>query len=99
MTEIIKASLLPVNDAPAHLQAELAQMAWLTTQDLWQITHSTMPDDEQAQMQRLSQQQATTPLNTTETAQLEALCQEYGRLTFLKVHAYALLSLRGGPPY
>ena len=93
------ASILPsIRDVPPALQSELTRMTWLDNDELWRIARSQMPAASQEQMQRLSQLQTERPLTETKQQQLEALRQEYGRVTLVKARAYALLSLRGGKP-
>ena len=51
-----------------------------------------------AQLQPLPPRQGQPPLTPDAPAPLDALRQEYGRMTFLKARAYAVRSLRGGRP-
>ncbi len=98
LSEMLSAILPSVQDAPSTLQIELMRMTWLDNDELWQIARGQMADSAQEQMQQLSQLQGERPLTEEEEQQLEALRQEYGRITLIKARAYALLSLRGGKP-
>jgi len=98
LTAILAAALPEVEDAPADMQAELIRMTWLSDGELWVIAQSTMPDDQQEQLRRLTELQTRRPLTPEEQETLEALRREYGRVTLRKARAYALLSLRGGRP-
>jgi hypothetical protein len=92
------ATLPTLHDAPAEMQAELMRMTWLDSQELWRIAQGQMSAEAQEQLQQLIHLHEQRPLTVEEQAQLDALRQEYGRMTLLKARAYALLSLRGGAP-
>ena len=98
LSEMLSAMLPSVQDAPSALQVELMRMTWLDNDELWQMARGQMAVSAQEQMQQLSQLQGERPLTNEEEEQLEALRQEYGRVTLVKARAYALLSLRGGKP-
>jgi hypothetical protein len=98
LRDILTVVLPDVQDAPADMQAELTRMTWFENQELWRMAQGHMSAEAQEQMQQLSHLQGQRSLTTEEQAQLEALRQEYGRMTLLKARAYALLSLRGGQP-
>lgn len=98
LSEMLSAMLPSVQDAPSALQIELMSMTWLDNDELWQMARGQMAVSAQEQMQQLSQLQGERPLTKEEEQQLEALRQEYGRITLIKARAYALLSLRGGKP-
>jgi hypothetical protein len=80
------------------MQAELMRMTWLDSQELWRIAREQISAAAQTQLQQLTHLQGQRPLTPDEQGQLDALRQEYGRMTLLKARAYALLSLRGGAP-
>jgi hypothetical protein len=98
LSDILAAVLPTVHDVPAEMQAELTRMTWLDSQELWRIAREQMPAETQEQLRQLTQEQVQRALTSKEQAQLDALRQEYGRITLLKARAYALLSLRGGEP-
>ena len=98
LSDILAAVLPTVHDAPAEMQAELTRMTWLDSQELWRLARAQMPAEAQEQLRQLTQVQGQRALTSKEQAQLDALRQEYGRITLLKARAYALLSLRGGEP-
>jgi len=98
LSDILAAVLPTVHDAPAEMQAELTRMTWLDSQELWRMAREQMPAEAQEQLRQLTQVQGQRALTSKEQAQLDALRQEYGRITLLKARAYALLSLRGGEP-
>ena len=98
LSATLAAALPDVEDAPTDMRPDLARMTWLSDQDLWAIARSTMPDDQQVQLQYLTELQAQRSLTQEDQEKLEALRQEYGRITLRKARAYALLSMRGGRP-
>ena len=98
LTEMLAAILPATHDAPAAMQVELTRMTWLDDKSLWQIAKSRMSSEDETDLQQLTTLQGKRPLKEIEQKQLDALRQEYGRVTLLKARAYALLSLRGGKP-
>ena len=98
LRDLLAAILPTMPDVPDAMQAELIRMTWLDSQELWRIAREQMSAAAQAQLQQLTHLQGQRPLTLDEQAQLDALRQAYGRITLLKVRAYALLSLRGGEP-
>jgi hypothetical protein len=98
LTTMLDASLPDIEDAPADMQSELARMTWVSSQELWDIAHSYMGEEEQKQLFTLADLQSQRPLTRNEVERLEKLRREYGRVTLRKARAYALLSLRSGQP-
>jgi hypothetical protein len=98
LSAMLSAILPTAHDAPDDMQAELTRMTWLDSQALWRIARGQLSAEAQEQLQELIHRQAQHSLVPEEQAQLDALRQEYGRMTLLKARAYALLSLRGGEP-
>ena len=98
LTTALSAALPDLEDAPADLRPDLARMTWMADQDLWDLARSSMTVGQQEQLRYLTDLQSQRSLNESEAAALEALREEYGRVTLRKARAYALLSLRGGHP-
>jgi hypothetical protein len=98
LSDLLVAVLPTMQDVPDDMQAELIRMTWLESQELWRIAREQMSAAVQEQLQQLTHLQGQRPLTPDEQAQLDALRQDYGRMTLLKARAYALLSLRGGEP-
>jgi hypothetical protein len=98
LRDILTATLPTLHVAPADMHAELMRMTWLDSQELWRMAQGHMSAEAQEQLQQLIHLPEQRPLTVEEEAQLDALRQEYGRMTLLKARAYALLSLRGGAP-
>ena len=98
LSDLLVAVLPTMQDVPDDMQAALIRMTWLDSQELWRIAQEQMSAAVQKQLQQLTYLQGRRPLTPDEQAQLDALRQDYGRMTLLKARAYALLSLRGGEP-
>ncbi len=95
---LLGAVLPSLHDVPDDLRAELLRMTWLPSQELWAIAQAHMSTTAQEHLLQLTQLQERRALTTDEQTQLEALRQDYGRMTLRKARAYALLSIRGGAP-
>ncbi len=98
LSTMLAAALPDVEDAPVDTQVDLARMTWFSNQELSDIAHSTMPEEQQQQLRLLAELQTQRSLTPEEQQTLETLRQEYGRITLYKARAYALLSLRSGRP-
>jgi len=98
LRDLLVAVLPTMQDVSDDMQAELIRMTWLDSQELWRIAREQMSAIAQEQLQQLTHLQGRRPLTSDEQAQLDALHQDYGRVTLWKARAYALLSLRGGEP-
>ncbi len=65
-------SILPdAEDCPPDIQAELMRMTWLSDRVLWQIARSRMSEDEQNQLQVLSERQSSGAVTSDEEQTLE----------------------------
>ena len=96
LAKLVTASFQGVEDAPPEMQSELARMAWLSNHDLRAMTRASMTNEQQTQLQKLAEAQATRKLTRSEHTQLNLLRREYGQTTLRKAHAFAILSLRNG---
>lgn len=77
----LSAALPDLEDAPADLRPDLARMTWMTDQDLWDLARGSMTVGQQEQLRYLTDLQSQRALNESEAAALEALREEYGRVT------------------
>lgn len=93
LRDMLTAVLPVLEDIPPALQNEIAEMTWLSNDDLWKIARAELSADAQSELQQLSQIVQLTP---KQEAELDALRHTYGRVTLRKARAYALLSLRSG---
>ncbi len=96
LAAMLAAALPDLDDAPPSTPAELARLALLSDESLWGVAESAMPAGKQEQLRYLAEIQSQRLLTKAEEEMLDALRQEYGRLTICKARAYALLSMRGG---
>lgn len=96
VASLLAASLPDLSDVPLDMHTELAQMTWMTDQELLAAVQSQMSAQHQTRLAELSAWVAERPLSAEEQRELEDLRQEYGRVTLRKARAYALLSLRSG---
>ncbi len=83
------------DDLPADLQAELAAMAHLSDELLWQIAESCYNVDKLALYDVLLARHETGELTSEGRVLLSQLREDSERLMLRKAHAYALLSSRG----
>src|SRR5262245_35689786 len=84
LRDLLAAVLPTMHDVPDDMQAELLRMTWLDSQTLWHIAREQMSAAAQTQLLQLTHLQEQRPLTSDEQAQLDALRQEYGRVTLLK---------------
>lgn len=96
LTAILAATLPDIEDVPLDMRTDLVRMTWLSDQELWAIARSAMTEDHQGRLRHLTNLRTQRSLTQEEQEALDALRQEYGRVTLRKARAYALLSLRGG---
>ena len=80
------------------IPGELSCLGWFIPLLPEPMAQGQMSAEAQEQLQQLIDLHEQRPLTVEEQVQLDALRQEYGRMTLLKARAYALLSLRGGVP-
>jgi hypothetical protein len=97
LTETLQAVLPGEDEIPADIRCELVSLAALETEELRQIANSEMTADDQAALEQLLDLQNMRPLNAGESAKLETLRIEYGRILVRKARAFALLVERGQP--
>jgi hypothetical protein len=90
-------ALPPLDEVPAGIRAEVDALGTLSDDALWEIAQSTMPTQQQEQLDILLDTQSIRSLTADEAAELENLRVEYGRILLRKARAYALLSERGHP--
>ncbi|MCI0696637.1 hypothetical protein L0337_32125 [candidate division KSB1 bacterium] len=95
IVEALNVALPRVDDVPAEMTEELATMRALPDGKLWEIARSVMSARLQTRLRALSAAQRERALAPAELHKLDALLQEYGRITLRKAQAYALLHERG----
>jgi hypothetical protein len=90
LSDLLVAVLPTTQDVPDDMQAELIRMTWLESQELWRIAREQMSAAVQEQLQQLTHLQGQRPLTPDELAQLDALRQDYGRMTLLKAPDFSV---------
>lgn len=96
LSDALAAAFPSIQDAPAEMQRELAELTWLSDEGLWTVAHSAMPLAHQQRLRELDKLNSSRSLTVEEMAELESLREEYGRFTLRKARAFAVLSMRGG---
>jgi predicted transcriptional regulator len=99
LAEILQESLAhtlpPLDDVPAEEAEILAHFSTLDDAALWQASTITMPESQQHALHALLDRQNAEDLTPEETAHLQKLLEEYGRLLVRQSHAWLLLARRG----
>mgnify|MGYP003383281791 FL=1 len=98
LSDALAAAFPNIQDAPQNMQRELAELTWLSDQDLWKVARSAMSVAHQQRLRQLGSLGSAGVLTPDELAELESLRDDYGRTTLRKARAFALLSMRGGRP-
>ena len=97
LAETLQAVLLPAEELPPDLQAEIAALANLSDAQLRGVAESEMDLRDQGALDTLLSQQTVRPLTDDDAIRLQELRVEYGRILVRKARAYALLAERGQP--
>lgn len=90
------ASGLPLSDdLPADLETELAQLAVLGDNALWQIARSRLQPEQANKLERLHGKAQRQSLTAAEQKHEQILVREYERILLLRARAARLLKERG----
>ncbi len=84
-----------LDDVSPTMAAELAALSSLPDEALWQVAKSVMSAKSQNRFSTLAAIQRERRLTFAEEKKINALREEYGRVTLRKAQAYALLHQRG----
>lgn len=95
LVETLQAALATDDEIPAAIQTEIATLEHLSERALRDVAASEMTSQDQVMIEQLLAWQSRRPLRDEETAQLNRLRYEYGRVMLRKARAYALLAKRG----
>jgi hypothetical protein len=95
LVEVVEAGLPVVGDLPAEVADEIAQLAFLTDNELWQAAESTLPETDSEQMQALALKRQREKLTEAEQEETERLRQRHDRNMLIRARAAALLKDRG----
>ena len=95
LQESIERILPPLDDVPPEDAKTLAALSMLDDSELWREARAELPIDQQKELDSLLERQGAGELTPQEAKRLQALMDEYGRLTVHKAHAWLLLARRG----
>ncbi|MEK7326860.1 MAG: hypothetical protein AAB217_16575, partial [Chloroflexota bacterium] len=95
LVEVVEAGLPVVGDLPAEVADEIAQLAFLTDNELWQAAESTLPETDSERMQALILKRQRERLTEAEQEEAERLRQRHDRNMLIRAKAAALLKERG----
>jgi plasmid stability protein len=92
----VLAAALPADDRlPNAIEGELASLAALDDEGLWQAARSRLTDDEVTRSEALHWKSQREGLSDTETQAAADLADTYERLMLVRAQAVALLKQRG----
>ncbi len=80
---------------PPGLTDELAQLTFLTDEELWQAARTKLSPTDHAHMETLLDKQQATGLEADEMAEAEMLADRYERTVLIRAKAAVLLKERG----
>ena len=95
LQEGLSLALPPLDDVSPQEGEVLAQMSMLDDASLWQVSATTLPEDQQEELHTLLDSQSAGELTTDESVRLQELMDESGRLLVRQSHAWLLLARRG----
>jgi hypothetical protein len=96
VTQFIALALPPLeNDLPPDLKSDLNALPLYSDAELWQMAHSMMDEEQQIQLETLTELRKHRPLSEGEHATLAHLMEEAQRVMLRKAEAYRLLARRG----
>ncbi len=95
LVEAVEAGLPIVGGLPAEVADEVAQLAFLTDDELWQAAESTLPETDSERMQALVLKRQRERLTEAELEEAERLRQRQDRNMLIRAKAAALLKERG----
>ena len=93
--EAVAASVELEDRLPDDLEAALASLPLLDTEDLWRAARSHLPGDAVAHLEALHLQRQREGLSKAETETLAGLLREYERSMLVRAEAARLLKHRG----
>jgi hypothetical protein len=97
LVETLQVALPQAGEIPANIQAEVESLVKLGEAELRDMATSDMATTDQQALDHLLDMQGLRPLTSDESARLENLRMEYGRVLLCKARAFALLAERGQP--
>ncbi len=95
LVAVVAATLPTLADLPTDIASEIAQLEFLSDDELWQVARTTLSPDESERMQELTLKQQRDGLTPQEQQEAEALLHQYDRTMLVRAQAAALLKERG----
>lgn len=95
VTAVITESLPKQSKLSPELEEELAQLALLTDDELWQAAQMTAPAEKTSRIQALLDKQKLEGLTEAEKAEAELLARFFDRIMLVRAKAAVLLQERG----
>ena len=95
LVALVAAALPPDDALPAPLEQELASLASLDDEALWQAARSRLSDDELARSEALNLKRQRDGLTAAEAAAAADLARTYDRRLLVRAKAAVLLKQRG----
>ncbi len=95
LVDAVATALPPLAGLPPALADDLAELAFLMDEALWQVARSTLPAEHYLQMDDLLARKTQAPLTAAEQQNLDRLLGEYQSLILRRGQAAVLLQRRG----
>lgn len=95
LVAVVAAALPTLDDLPADIADDMAQLAFLTDDELWHAARTTLPTSEAERMQALLQKRQREGLTPQEEEEANHLAYHYDRTMLVRAQAAALLKERG----
>jgi hypothetical protein len=92
---VVAAALPTIDDLPADIADDMAQLAFLTDQELWQAARTTLNVSQSERMQALLLKRQQEGLNPQEEEEAKRLAHYYDRTMLIRAQAAVLLKERG----
>lgn len=92
---LLSATLPTLDDLPAPIADEMAQLHFLPTPELWRVARNKLSPADNERMQELAFKRQRMGLSRSEEDEVEALHARYERTLLLRAQAMALLKERG----
>jgi hypothetical protein len=95
LVAVVSFALPTLDDLPADIADELAQLAYLTDAELWQAARTTLPLKDSERMQVLLLKRQREGLSATEEREAKRLAHRADRTMLVRAQAAVLLKDRG----
>ena len=95
LVAVVAEALPTLEELPADIADELAQLAFLSDEELWQAARTTLAPEEAERMQALLLKRQREGLTPEEQQEAERLLHLYDRTMLVRAQAAVLLKERG----